>query len=74
MAESDEGIYLPKSGMDRSIGYLIAGIVVLLFFLLTVLGMGRIQYLNDETANTDRYPVEEKSAEIGDMDTVDVVD
>ncbi len=66
MSNSDDEIYLKKSGIDRSVGYLIAGVVVLLFFLLTVLGMGRIQHRNDETGTAHRYTPEQKSAEIGD--------
>ena len=68
MAETDDGIYLKKSGIDRSVGYLIAGVIVLTFFLLTVLGMGRIQQRNDETGATNRFVPEEKTAEIGDVE------
>lgn len=69
MAETDDGIYLKKSGIDRSVGYLIAGVVVLVFFLLTVLGMGRIQHLNDEAGNSSRFTPEEKVSEIGGSDS-----
>jgi hypothetical protein len=72
MAETDEGIYLKKSGIDTSVGWLIAGVVVLLFFLLTVLGMGSIQHLSDDVgaSSTNKYAPEEKSAEIGDTQSV----
>ena len=70
LSNSDEGFYLKKSGIDRSVGYLIGGVVVLLFFLLTVLGMGRIQHLNRETNTSNRFVPEEKSAEIGDTQSI----
>jgi len=65
-SNSDEGFYLKKNGIDRSVGYLIAAVVVMMFFLLTVLGMGQIQHLNNDVGTTKRLPPEEKSAEIGD--------
>ena len=72
MTDNDEGMYLKKSGIDRSVGYLIIGVVALLFFLLTVLGMGRIQTLSDESGTTKPVTPAEKSAEIGDTKSVDV--
>lgn len=67
IAETDDGLYLKKSGIDKSVGYLIAGVVVLLFFLLTVVGMSRIQNMNDDVnTSQNRYVPQEKSAEIGD--------
>jgi len=72
LADSDEGIFLKKSSIDRSVSFLIAGVVVLLFFLLTVLGMGRIQQMSDDTAGANRYAPEEKAAEIGDVNKSDV--
>lgn len=70
----EDGIYLKKSNIDRSVGYLIAGVVVLIFFLLVVLGMGRLQHLSDDAANTDRFVPEEKAPEIGDSVGVGVRD
>jgi hypothetical protein len=64
MTDNDDEIYLKKDGIDRSVGYLIAGIVVLLFFLLTILGMGRIHTMSDATT-THRFVPEEKVSEIG---------
>ncbi len=72
MTDNDEGMYLKKSGIDRSVGYLIVGVVALLFFLLTVLGMGRIQNLSDESGATKPVTPEVKSAEIGDTKSADV--
>lgn len=74
LADTDDGVYLKKNTIDRSVGYLIAGVVVLMFFLLTVLGMGRIQHLNDETGHSNRYVPEEKAPEIGDTEVVGVKD
>lgn len=73
-AETDDGVYLKKNTIDRSVGYLIVGIVVLMFFLLTVLGMGRIQTLNNEATHTTRNVPEEKAPEIGDTEVVGVKD
>ncbi|MBS0201629.1 MAG: hypothetical protein JSS49_01930 [Planctomycetes bacterium] len=72
--ESDDDIYLKKSGIDNSIGYLIAGVVVLVFFLVTVLGMGKIQSLSDEAGNKDRFAPTEKTAEIGDVEAAGMKD
>jgi hypothetical protein len=65
MTENDDGIYLRKSRIDRSVGYLIAGVVVLLFFLLTVMGMGRIQQLSDDAGASKPAIPEKKVSEIG---------
>lgn len=70
----EDGIYLRKSSIDRSVGYLIAGVVVLLFFLMVVLGMGRIQHMSDGAAATNRFAPEEKSPEIGDAEGSGVKD
>lgn len=64
LADNEDGIYLKKSGIDKSVGYLIAGVVVLLFFLLTVIGMSRIQRMSDDVS-TNKLAPEEKTAEIG---------
>lgn len=65
MTENDDEIYLKKDGIDRSVGYLVAGIVVLLFFLLTILGMGRIQNLSGTPSTQNRFAPEERASEIG---------
>lgn len=70
----DDGIYLRKSSIDRSVSYLIAGVVVLLFFLMVVLGMGRIQHLTDGATATNRFTPEEKVPEIGDAEGSGVKD
>gem|GEM_PF-2697197 len=70
----EDGIYLRKSSIDRSVGYLIAGVVVMLFFLMVVLGMGRIQHMSDGAAATNRFTPEEKAPEIGDAEGTGVKD
>lgn len=70
----EDGIYLKKSNIDRSVGYLIAGVVVLLFFLMVILGMGRIEHLSDGAAATNRFTPEEKAPEIGDVEGAGVKD
>ena len=69
MTESNDTIYLKKSTIDRSVGYLVGGIVALMFFFLTVLGMGRIQTISDETTTSNRFEPEQKSADIGGAST-----
>jgi hypothetical protein len=66
LSETDEAIYLKKSGIDRSVGYLIGGMVVLGFFMLIILTMGRIQTLSNNPVNTHRTAPGEKASEIGD--------
>jgi hypothetical protein len=60
-----------QSGIDRSIGYLVGGVAVLLFFLLTVLGMGRVQSISDNTVGTNRNTSEPKSADINDSTVIE---
>jgi hypothetical protein len=67
LSDTDEAVYLKKSGIDRGVGYLVGGMVVLGFFLVIVLAMGRIQNLSNEAGNSHHYEMrEEKSSEIGD--------
>lgn len=49
-----------------SIGYLVLGVVVLSFFLMTVLGMRWVQDISDQTASPRPVAPEPRSAEIGD--------
>ena len=66
ITNDDDDIYLKKEGIDRSFGYLVLGIVVLLFFLLTIVGMGRIHKMSDVSTSTNRYQSdEERASEIG---------
>ena len=64
----EDGIYLKKTNIDRSVGYIIAGVVVLLFFLMVIVGMGRIEHLSDGAATSNRFTPEEKVPEIGDVE------
>lgn len=66
LSETDEAVYLKKSGIDRSIGYLVGGIVVLGFFMMIILAMGRIQTLSNSTEYSHKSLPEEKASEIGD--------
>jgi len=66
--DADDDLYLKKSGIDRSVGFLIGGVFVLLFFLLTMVEMGRIQHMSDEVAAPDRFAPEEQPTEIGDVE------
>lgn len=66
LSETDEAVYLKKSGIDRSIGYLIGGMVVLGFFMMIILAMGRIQSLSNGADHWQKNAPEEKASEIGD--------
>ena len=69
LMNDEEEIYLRKEGIDRGIGYLVLGIVVLLFFLLTIVGMGRIHKVTDPNVPSSRYSTDrEKPTEIGGSD------
>jgi len=65
-ADPNETVYAKKNGIDRSIGYLVGGVTVMLFFLLSLLGMGRVQRMSDQAVEANRGEPELKSAEIGD--------
>jgi Na+-transporting methylmalonyl-CoA/oxaloacetate decarboxylase gamma subunit len=42
---------LPSSaGIDQSIGYMVLGLGVVLFFFLTVFGMGRVEQMSTQAA------------------------
>jgi uncharacterized membrane protein required for colicin V production len=64
--DPNEIVYAKKSGIDRSLGYLVGGVAVVTFFLLIVLGMGRVQVMSDHAVSTDQAAPEPKSAEISD--------
>lgn len=64
--DSDQTVYFKKRGIDRSIGYLVGGVAVLLFFLLLLLGMGRVQTMSDQAGGMDRVGPPPASAEIND--------
>lgn len=69
-SDPDETIYFKKNGIDRSIGYLIGGVVVLLLFMAYLVGLGRVQNRSDQAAGVDQTTVsEERAAEIGNIAT-----
>lgn len=63
----EDGPYLKKSGIDRSVGFLIGGVVVLAVFLLTMVEMGRIQNMSDEVTHSNRFTPDEVQSEIGNV-------
>lgn len=63
--DPEETVYLKKSGIDRSIGYLVGGVLVLLFFLVYLVGLGRVQTRADLAVESRLPAPEVKSAEIG---------
>ncbi len=64
--DSEEPVRFRRRGIDRSIGYLVAGVAVLSFFLLLILGMSRVQDLSDQATSPRQAVPEPKSAEISD--------
>ena len=71
--DTDETIYLKKNSIDRSVAYLVVGILALLFFLLTIMGMGRLQQtISNDATSPNRTESQERSPEIGDTPITDV--
>ncbi|MEK6257221.1 MAG: hypothetical protein AABP62_01260 [Planctomycetota bacterium] len=64
--DPNETVYARKNGIDRSLGYLVGGVAVVLFFLLSLFGMGRVQTMSDQAVGTNRAAPEPTSAEISD--------
>lgn len=64
--DPNQVVYSNKGGIDRSIGYLVAGVVVLLFFLLTLLGIGQVQTMSDHAVGPNRAEPEPITTEIND--------
>ena len=64
--DPEETVYLKKNSIERSIGYLVGGVAVMLFFLLSLLGLGRVQIMSDQTVRVRPVESEPKSAEISD--------
>ncbi len=71
-SDLDEPIYLKKNSIDRSLGYLLAGVAVMSFFLLSVLGMGRVQSLSDQTIGIKHTTAQPESADISDSSDSDL--
>ena len=69
--DPSESAYSGKRGIDRSIGYLVGGVAVMLFFLLSLLGMGRVQTMSDQTVGVRPVEPEPKSAEISDSTAIE---
>ena len=64
--DSNETLYNGKQGIDRSITYLVSGVIVLLFFMLTLLGMGQVQDLSEKSTGTPRAEAPARSADLND--------
>lgn len=69
--DPNETVYAKKNGIDRSLGYLVGGVAVMLFFLLLLLGMGRVQTMSDHSVSTKAAEPEPKSAEINDSTVIE---
>ena len=66
-SELDEPVYLKKNSIDRSISYLLIGVAVMAFFLLSVLGMGRVQSLSDQAVGVKPVAEEPPQSDISDL-------
>lgn len=69
--DPNQTVYSNKRGVDRSIGYLVGGVVVMLFFLLSLLGIGRVQIMSDQAGSTKEVVPEPKAAEISDSTAIE---
>jgi hypothetical protein len=65
-SELDEPVYLKKNSIDRSIGYMVVGAAVMSFFLLSVIGMGRVQSLSDQAIGIKPVAPEAPQSDISD--------
>ena len=61
---SVETVHFQRRGIDRTLGYLVVGVAVLSFFLLSVFGMRQVQDMSDHAVGTKLATPEPKSAEI----------
>ena len=66
LSELDEPVYLKKNSIDSSISYLLIGVAVMAFFLLSVLGMGRVQSLSDQAVVVKPEAAEPPQSDISD--------
>ena len=64
--ELDEPIYLKKNSIDHTLGYLLVGVAVMAFFLLSVLGMGHVQSLSDQAIGIKPATAEPAPSDISD--------
>ena len=69
--DPNETVYAKKNGIDRSLGYLVGGVAVMLFFLLLLMGMGRVQTMSNQAVSGNRVEPEPKSAEINDSTVIE---
>ena len=69
--DPNQPVYAKKNGIDRSISYLVGGVVVMLFFLLSLMGMGRLQIMSDQAVSQKEAEPEPKSAEISDSTVIE---
>lgn len=54
--DRDEGVLPSSTGIDRSIGYLAIGLVVAMFFCLTIFGMTRMEKISNDAMESAARP------------------
>jgi hypothetical protein len=66
--DDDQSYYPPpRKGVDKSIGYMLMGMVVVLFFSLFLMGMNRVQNVSSQVVNGHSRTIDEVTpSDIGD--------
>lgn len=64
-ADSAKGGMFPGTGIDRSVAYLIGGIVIIFLFLLTIFGMGRVEKITSDATQVSTETTTTQPSEIG---------
>ncbi len=66
-ADGASGNMLPKGSIDQSIGWLMIGIGVILFFLLTIMGMGQVEQTTVKAAHVHDHDRDAVKAPVTDI-------
>ncbi|MBI1346210.1 hypothetical protein GC163_07955 [bacterium] len=64
-ADGANGGLFPGGGIERSVGYLFIGIGVILLFLLSIMGMGRVEKITTDVTHFNNTPDNAPVSEIG---------
>lgn len=64
-ADGANGGLFPGGGIERSVGYLVVGIGVILLFLLSIFGMGRVEKISADATHLEQQTVNAPLSEIG---------
>jgi|GEM_PF-5963535 len=64
-ADGANGGLFPGGGIERSVGYLVVGIGAILLFLLSIMGMGRVEKISADATQLNHQTVNAPVSEIG---------